>query len=217
MASASRCIESSSTEEGPSSQRRASHQKHFEHIYRTWFQDVSRWVRALGTPPADREDLVQDVFVVVWRRLPEFDGQNVAGWLYRITRHRVRDFRQLAWVQRRDAGSNDTLAAVRAAETPVARERWETIELLLGCLNETERSALLLYELGGYSGREITSIQGAPLNTVWARLASARRKLKTLQSDLGSSDAENSAPDGQVFPRNDRRKLWPDPSPSYAG
>jgi RNA polymerase sigma-70 factor (ECF subfamily) len=157
---------------------RAGRRRRFDDIYRTWFEDVARWLRALGAPAADLDDLVQDVFLVVWRRLPEFDGKNVAGWLYRIARRRVRDFRRLGWVQRRDADSAGTLAAARTVDSVPFRERWEAVDLLLGCLNETERSALLLYELGGYSGREITHIQGAPLNTVWARLASARRKLK---------------------------------------
>ena len=71
----------------------------FEDIYERWFDEVSRWIRAMGGPQADREDLVQDVFLVVHRRLPDFDGQNVAGWLYQIARHRVRDFRRLLWVR----------------------------------------------------------------------------------------------------------------------
>src|SRR6478736_5757593 len=72
----------------------------FRAIYERWFAEVSRWIRAMGGPEAEREDLVQDVFVVVHRRLPDFDGQNLAGWLYQITRRRVRDFRHLAWFKR---------------------------------------------------------------------------------------------------------------------
>src|SRR5450432_3258613 len=71
----------------------------FRAIYERWFDEVSRWIRAMGGPEADREDLVQDVFVVVHRRLPDFDGENVAGWLYQIARRRVRDFRRLLWVR----------------------------------------------------------------------------------------------------------------------
>src|SRR5215831_5501202 len=70
---------------------------HFDEIYRRLFDDVSRWVRALGGPEADRDDLVQDVFVIVHRRLDDFDGQNLLGWLHQIARHRVRDFRRLQW------------------------------------------------------------------------------------------------------------------------
>jgi RNA polymerase sigma-70 factor, ECF subfamily len=47
----------------------------------------------MGAPEAEREDLVHDVFIVVHRRLHDFDGENLAGWLYQIARHRVRDFR----------------------------------------------------------------------------------------------------------------------------
>src|SRR5215467_5590225 len=56
----------------------------FRTLYDTWFADVARWVRALGASTADQDDLVQEVFVVVHRRLPDFDGENLAGWLYRI-------------------------------------------------------------------------------------------------------------------------------------
>src|SRR3954452_17349228 len=71
----------------------------FAAIYQRWFGEVSRWIRAMGGPDAEREDLLQDVFLIVHRRLPYFDGDNIAGWLYQITRHRVRDFRRLLWVR----------------------------------------------------------------------------------------------------------------------
>jgi len=48
----------------------------FRVIYERWFEEVSRWIRAMGGPEAEREDLVQDVFLVVHRRLPDFDGEN---------------------------------------------------------------------------------------------------------------------------------------------
>src|SRR6185503_4608732 len=71
----------------------------FRGLYDTWFADVARWVRALGASPADQDDLVQEVFVVVHRRLHAFDGENMAGWLYRIAAHQVRDFRRLRWIR----------------------------------------------------------------------------------------------------------------------
>src|SRR2546423_1527065 len=73
--------------------------REFRTLYDAWFADVARWVRALGAPSADQDDLVQDVFVVVHRRLPDFDGENVAGWLYRIAAHQVRDHRRLRWIR----------------------------------------------------------------------------------------------------------------------
>src|SRR4029078_6352782 len=72
---------------------------HFREIYDAWFDDVSRWIRALGGLDAARDDIVQEVFLVVRRRLKDFDGSNLAGWLYRITSRQVRDFRPRAWVK----------------------------------------------------------------------------------------------------------------------
>jgi len=155
----------------------------FRAIYERWFSDVSRWIRAMGGPEAEREDLVQDVFLVVHRRLPDFDGQNVAGWLYQIARHRVRDFRRLLWVKHLLLGGmplSESLSKGGAspADSLETNEKRATLERLLVKLNESERAALVLFEIDGYSGEEIAEIQGVPVNTVWARIHKARKKLK---------------------------------------
>ncbi len=156
----------------------------FEEVYRTFFSDVFRWVRALGGPEAERDDLVQDVFVIVHRRLPDFDGQNIHGWLYQITRHRVRDFRQLRWFRlflhssSVDDVSGGALAVSRTPEGTLGdKEHAEILQRLLSKLPEAQRAAFVLFEVDGYSGEEIARIQGVPLNTVWARIHTARAKL----------------------------------------
>ena len=155
----------------------------FRAIYERWFSEVSRWIRAMGGPEAEREDLVQDVFLVVHRRLPDFDGQNVAGWLYQIARHRVRDFRRLLWVRHLLLGRvplSESLSTGGAspADSLETNEKRVLLERLLGKLNESERAAIVLFEIDGYSGEEIADIQGVPVNTVWARIHKARKKLK---------------------------------------
>jgi len=155
----------------------------FRAIYERWFAEVSRWIRAMGGPEAEREDLVQDVFLVVHRRLPDFDGQNVAGWLYQIARHRVRDFRRLLWVRHLLFGSvplSESLSKGGAspADALETNEKRVLLERLLAKLNESERAAVVLFEIDGYSGEEIAEIQGVPVNTVWARIHKARKKLK---------------------------------------
>src|ERR1039458_7660691 len=71
----------------------------FVTLYDTWFEDVTGWLQTLGAPVADIEDLAQDVFLVVHRRLCDFDGRNVAGWLYRISNRQVLQYRRRRWVQ----------------------------------------------------------------------------------------------------------------------
>lgn len=165
----------------------------FHAIYDAWFDEIARWVRAMGGPDADREDLVQDVFIVVHRRLHAFDGENLAGWLYRIASHRVRDFLRLRWVQsfmRRGTPLADLGERLPStAPTPAAlledKEKRVLIERLLSKLGAPQRAAFVLFEIEGYSGEEIARLQRVPLNTVWARIQRAR---KTLKAQLARSD-----------------------------
>jgi RNA polymerase sigma-70 factor (ECF subfamily) len=153
----------------------------FAEVYRTFFDHVCRWTRALGGPEAERDDLVQDVFLIVHRRLPDFDGKNVAGWLYQITRHRVRDFRRLQWFRLLLSSSpadESLTSATQGPETELASKQQEALlSGLLSKLPQAQRAAFVLFEIDGYSGEEIARLEGIPINTVWARIHKARTKL----------------------------------------
>ncbi len=163
----------------------------FDFIYEQWFDDVTRWVRALGGPHADREDLVQDIFLVAHRRLKDFDGSNVGGWLYQIARRRVRDYRRLRWVKSvllRQSPVSDGAPGKGPgpADSFETKEKRRLLEELLEKLNQTERAAIVLFEIEGYSGQEIARIQRVPLNTVWARIYKARKKLRAALERISS-------------------------------
>ena len=147
---------------------------------------MSRWIRALGGLEADRDDIVQEVFLVVRRRLKDFDGANLAGWLYRITSRQVRDFRRRSWVKhifnRRRAHEPDDLphAGVGPAAALERKEEQRVLQTLLMKMAEARRTAFVLFEIEGLSGDEIARIQDIPLNTVWTRLHHARREFFAL-------------------------------------
>jgi len=158
----------------------------FRAFYDAWFEEVARWIRALGGAEADRDDIVQEVFLVVRRRLDAFDGANPAGWLYRITRRQVRDFRRRSWVKhiftKRRAEDPDALQS-GAGGPSAALERREDQRILLailGKIREERRTTFVLFEIEGLSGEEIARIQSVPLNTVWTRLYHARRDFAAL-------------------------------------
>ena len=88
----------------------------FDQVYRSCFVDVARWVRALGANPADIEDLTQEVFIIVRRKLASFDGHNLPGFLYRIAQRTVRDHRRSAWI-RRLKGQRSSVPDLHARET----------------------------------------------------------------------------------------------------
>lgn len=155
----------------------------FERIYDEWFDHVSRWVASLGASEADREDLVQDVFIVAHRRMSSFDGGNLAGWLYQIARRKVRDYRSLAWVKHFFAPNRMPLVDSTLQTLTGPLEHLETaekialLEELLATLNHEQRAAFVLFEIEGMSGDDIARLQAVPINTVWARIYKARRKL----------------------------------------
>jgi len=156
----------------------------FEGLYEQWFADVSRWVRALGAAEADRDDLVQEIFLVVHRRLSDFDGQNVAGWLYQIARRKVRDHRRLLWVRHLFGKTSQPLVDAMlttkhsALDELETKQKRELLTQLLEKLNEDQRAAFVLFEIEGNSGEEIAALTGVPINTVWARIHKARKKLQ---------------------------------------
>jgi RNA polymerase sigma-70 factor (ECF subfamily) len=170
------------TARGPALPREDEREGRFREIYERWFGDVVRWLYALGVPGSDTEDLAQEIFLVVQRKLDRFDGGNLAGWLYRIAQLTVRDHRRRAWfknltVRRRevDVAGVDLTTPGPAAQYEQAENR-RIVQTLVSRMSEKLRTAFVLFEIEGYSGDEIARIQDVPLGTVWTRLHLARKE-----------------------------------------
>lgn len=166
----------------------------FAQIYKTWFHEVCRWIRARGGPESELEDLAQEIFLVVRRRLPDFDGANLPAWLYRITANTVSDHRRRAWFRRVFRGPRDAPLSVltQPGDDPAERaERRQTqarLSRVLQRLSERQREVLVLFEIEGYSGDEIARLLEIPVATVWTRLHHARKALLAqLQRERGDS------------------------------
>jgi RNA polymerase sigma-70 factor (ECF subfamily) len=153
----------------------------FASVYDEWFERVCAWLRALGAAPADHEDLAQEAFVVVRRRLPDFDGVNLGAWLFQIARRQVLRHKRLAWVKRALVGSShDSLPALpHPGPSPLAalevRDKQRLVEHLLSGMSEKRRVVFVLFEIEGSSGEEVAELLGVPVNTVWTRLHHARQ------------------------------------------
>ena len=75
-----------------------------EHARYVW-----RTLRHLGVADADLEDVCQEVFVTVHRKLPEFEGRSkLRTWLYGICLRVASDYRRRAYVRRERPGCSDT-------------------------------------------------------------------------------------------------------------
>ena len=172
----------------------------FREIYETWFDDVVRWMYALGAPAGDTEDIAQEIFLVVRRQLTRFRGGNLAGWLYEIARRKVRDHRRRSWfkhvVLRQQEIDLTEVASPGAgpARTYEHAERRRLFQTLVAKMSEKLRTTFVLFEIEGYSGEEIARIQDIPLGTVWTRLHHARKEFWKLVQVYDQQKNEENKP-----------------------
>jgi RNA polymerase sigma-70 factor (ECF subfamily) len=149
----------------------------FEELYAETFEFVWRTLRRLGVPESDVADVAQEVFLVVHRRLPDFEPRaRVTTWLYPICLHAARDRRRRAHVRH-----EVFRGAVEVADTgpSVSRglERQDDFELFdeaLEGVNFDQRAVFVLFELEELRGEDIAVLLGIPLGTVYSRLRLAR-------------------------------------------
>lgn len=167
---------------GPAALRESDRDRRFREIYEHRFDDVVKWLYALGVPGSDTEDLAQEIFLVVRRKVDRFDGGNLSGWLYRIAQLTVRDHRRRAWFKNLTLRRRNLDLAKVELTTPGPAARYEEAENrrllqdLVAGMSEKLRTAFVLFEIEGYSGEEIARIQDIPLGTVWTRLHLARKE-----------------------------------------
>jgi RNA polymerase sigma-70 factor (ECF subfamily) len=165
-----------------------------EAVYAQWFVPVHRWIRALGGPNIDAEDLTQEVFIVVQRKLAGFDGKNLAGWLYRIAQLTVRDHRRRAWfrslfLRAADVAPDDVACSADRTDERLARKRQEArLHRLMDALKPKWREVFLLFEVAGLSGDEIATLLGVPPATVRTHLYRARKAMVELVAQEQAED-----------------------------
>jgi RNA polymerase sigma-70 factor, ECF subfamily len=147
----------------------------FDEVYATHVAFVWRVLRTFGLAGAQLEDAVQDVFLVVHRRLPEWEGRAaMTTWLFAIARRVAASHRRRAGGDRTEAlvdepaGGADTFAAMSRAEAAA------TVVQILQQLDEDKRIVFALVELEQLSVPEVARTLGLNLNTAYSRLRLAR-------------------------------------------
>jgi RNA polymerase sigma-70 factor (ECF subfamily) len=144
----------------------------------------------------EAEDILQDVFIQVWRRAKDFDEQRGRPftWLVTLARSRAIDrLRQLGARQRLTAGvtqdQEQTERVSDALTDTVKAEEKATIQRALAQLPAEQRQTLLLAYFEGLTQSEIAARLGAPLGTIKTRMRAGMIKLRAL---LGSDMAKLS-------------------------
>jgi RNA polymerase sigma-70 factor (ECF subfamily) len=148
----------------------------FDEVYSAHVAYVWRVLRTFGVTEAQIEDAVQDAFVVVHRRLPEWEGRaQITTWLFAIARRVASAYRRKGvGAQRTESlehdpeGSTDTFAAMSRAQAAA------TVMSILEAMDEDKRIVFALVELEQLSVPEVARMLDINLNTAYSRLRLAR-------------------------------------------
>ena len=158
----------------------------FDEVYEEQFSFVWRSARGLGIPEHAVDDVTQEIFVIVHRRLADFEGRSsVRTWLYGILRNVVRSHRRD--LRKRSTGEApgevaidpDTLGdeGERGPDEAAAKaEAARLVVTLLEALDDDKREVFVLAELEQLTAPEIAQMLGEKTNTVYSRLRFAREE-----------------------------------------
>jgi RNA polymerase sigma-70 factor (ECF subfamily) len=162
----------------------------FDSVYHSHASFVWRNARRLGLARSAAEDVMQDVFLVVYRRLPDFEERtSLRAWLSAILIRVVRAHRR-ALHGKHGAGGHpsadlepDQIIDPRTPSPVDRAERDEAIrelQAILSSMNEARREVFVLSELEELTAPEIAHALGVNINTVYWRLRTARREFERI-------------------------------------
>jgi RNA polymerase sigma-70 factor, ECF subfamily len=147
----------------------------FEHLVRAYQQHVWRFVRRLLGDAAVAEDVTQETFLRVFRRLPTFTFEaKFSTWLFQIARNAGIDELRSRQRRTRLAAVAPTRTFATAPPPPDARVE---IEAALASLPVDLREVVVLIEVLGLRYHEAAQVLGVPEGTVKSRMFTARSRL----------------------------------------
>ena len=148
----------------------------FDEVYAAHVTFVWRVLRALGVAPGQLEDAAQDVFVVVHRRLGDFEGRSsITTWLFGIMRRVAARYRHRATAQSRTEPLRDFASDTSDPFADAARaEAAATVTACLDRMDDDKRVVFALVELEQIPVAEVARMLELNLNTAYSRLRLAR-------------------------------------------
>ena len=179
----------------------------FEATFREHATFVWRVLRRLGVRDAEVDDVCQEVFLVVHRRLDTFHGgSSVRTWIYGICTRVASEHRRARGRRKEHLSPDDRPPdhhVDASQETDVDRGRalgW--LDRALDHLDDDKRAVFVAFEIESTPMIEVAAAVGCPVQTAYARLYAARRIVQTEMTKM-AGPLERGAP-GPKERRTDR-------------
>ena len=152
-------------------------------VYDAYAPFMWRSLQRMGVPEGDLEDAMQEVFIVVHRKLDSYqeDKAKLSTWLFGIgvniaRRHRAKS---RSWQVGLDPDLTRSEAPSQEAELQRKQESG-LLQALLGRMRPEHSATFVMFELEGLSCTEIADLTGVPVGTVYSRLHKAREQFQLL-------------------------------------
>jgi RNA polymerase sigma-70 factor (ECF subfamily) len=153
------------------------HTPAFEQLYTLYASAIYNYLLRLIGEPTAAEEVLQDVFMVLWRNAHSFRAEaKVKTWLLRIAHHQavswLRRQRPTAWPHEEWPADDDPLDEHMA-------QRWQIAQVraAVSALSPKHRAVIELTFAHGLSYAEIAQVMGCPVGTVKSRMSYALRAL----------------------------------------
>jgi RNA polymerase sigma-70 factor, ECF subfamily len=181
----------------------------FEDIYRMHRRDVSRLAARLLGPRGDLEDVIQEVFIQVFRSLSTFRGDSrFSTWLHRVTVNVT--LMHIRALRSRPQLGNELLHEPAApeddspADGAARAERLRALYKILDTLSEKKRAVFILHDIEGIAAAQVAKMVESNVLTVRTRLFYARKEvyaamaqdptLESIAQELQADAQEGAAP-----------------------
>ena len=146
----------------------------FREIYDAEVGYVGRVLVRFGAATKDLDDLVQEVFLVVYRRRGDYDASRpLRPWLCGIAFRVATAWRRRAFQREVSTDSHDVATTDVPADRKLAAH--QTVQRGLSALSFDHRTVLVLCDMEGHTATEAAALLEIPVGTVYSRLHEARR------------------------------------------
>ncbi len=168
-------------------------------VFRENLPFAFRALRRLGVAEADIDDVCQEVFVVVMRRLADFEGRSqVRTWIYGICARTASDYRKRA-PRRREVLTDTPPERVEPKgphEYATESEARDLLDRILAQLDDDKRAVFVLYEIEELPMAEVAQALECPLQTAYSRLHAARKRVQELAAELERGPSASASAKG---------------------
>jgi RNA polymerase sigma-70 factor (ECF subfamily) len=155
-----------------------------------------RVLRRLGVRESDAEDVCQEVFLIVHRKLAEFEGRSsVRTWVYGICIRAASDYRKRAGHRKETVTDQppELASASNPHDETAGRQARAMLDRIVDELDDDKRDVFVLYEIEELAMSEVAVAVGCPLQTAYSRLHAARAIVEKAAARLAEPPAERRA------------------------